>query len=108
MPLRTSRVETLRDAGLDSASAIVVTIADEDATEALVAEIRRLSPQTAVFARARDRQHAGRLLKNGASVAVPETIEGSLRLAHTILLEFGTDEDAASKQIELERFGEDA
>ncbi len=103
-----SRVETLRDAGLDSASAIVVTIADEDATEALVAEIRRLSPQTAVFARARDRQHAGRLLKNGASVAVPETIEGSLRLAHTILLEFGTDEDAASKQIELERFGEDA
>lgn len=103
-----SRVDTLREAGLGRAAAVVVTIADEEATERLTEEIHRLSPMMPVLARARDQLHAERLVEMGASIAVPETIEGSLRLAHTILIEYGTDEDVANRQIDLMRRGEEA
>lgn len=98
-----SRLEVLRDAGLDKASAVVVTIANKDATETLTNEIRRLAPRLPIFVRARDVKHADKLLENGANVAVPETIEGSLRLAELLLLEFGTDGDLALRSVELER-----
>jgi len=98
-----SRLEVLRDAGLDDASAVVVTIADKHATEALTHEIRRLAPHLPILARARDGAHADKLIEDGANVAVPETIEGSLRLAELVLLEFGTDGDVALRSVELER-----
>ena len=103
-----ARLETLREAGLSRAAVVVITIGDEKATELLATEIHRVSPLMTVLARARDRQHARRLIEAGANGAVPETIEGSWRLAHTILLELGTDEEVANRQIELERFGEES
>ncbi|WP_338240430.1 cation:proton antiporter domain-containing protein [Aurantiacibacter hainanensis] len=102
-----ARLETLREAHLDRAAAVAITIGDEQATEMLAAEIHRRWPLVKILARARDADHARKLLELGANVAVPETIEGSLRLAHTILLEVGTDEETASRQIDLERFGEE-
>lgn len=102
-----ARLETLREANLDHATAVVITIGNEEATELLAEEIHRHAPLVTILARARDAAHAHKLLKLGANVAVPETIEGSLRLARTILLEVGTDEEVASRQIELERFGDE-
>lgn len=110
-PLRlgdASRLDVLRAAGLGSASAIVVTIGDMAATQALTGEIRRHGPGLAIFARARDAEHAGKLLEEGANVAVPETIEGSLRLAELLLAEFGTEGDVAARAVELERPLKDA
>lgn len=110
-PLRlgdASRLDVLRAAGLASASAIVVTIGDMAATQALTGEIRRHGPGLAIFARARDADHAGKLLEEGANVAVPETIEGSLRLAELLLAEFGTEGDVAARAVELERPLKDA
>lgn len=98
-----SLLPILRDAGLDRASAIVVTIADEEATEHLTAEVKRIAPRLPIFARARNQKHAKRLLDHGATRAVPETTEGSLRLAELLLIESGSDEDTASRRIELER-----
>ena len=71
-PLRlgdASRLDVLRAAGLGSASAVVVTIGDMAATQALTGEIRRHGPGLAIFARARDADHAGKLLEEGANVA---------------------------------------
>ena len=56
-----------------------------------------------ILARARNRAHAKRLLEHGATMAVPETTEGSLRLAELLLIESGTDEETAGRRIELER-----
>lgn len=98
-----SRLDTLRAAGLDRAAAVVVTIADEEATENLTSEIHRIAPLLPIFARARDTAHAQRLLEKGASVAIPETVEGSLRLAQTLLTEFGIDEELASQSIRAMR-----
>ncbi|KPQ20683.1 MAG: Kef-type potassium/proton antiporter, CPA2 family, partial [Porphyrobacter sp. HL-46] len=52
--------------------------------------------------------HAEKLLEDGANFAVPETIEGSLRLAELLLVEFGTDCDVANRYVELERPLKDA
>ncbi|WP_162627635.1 cation:proton antiporter [Erythrobacter sp. KY5] len=98
-----SRLEVLREAGLDKAAAVVITIGDKDATEALTNEIHRLAPRLPILARARDVSHADKLLVDGAHVAVPETIEGSLRLAEMLLIEFGIDSDVANQVVELER-----
>lgn len=98
-----SRLEVLREAGLGKAAAVVITIGDKNATEALTHEIHRLAPRLPILARARDVSHADKLLVDGAHVAVPETIEGSLRLAEMLLIEFGIDSDVANQVVELER-----
>ncbi|MGB3472933.1 MAG: cation:proton antiporter [Erythrobacter sp.] len=103
-----SRLDVLHDAGLGRASSVVVTIADKEATEALTEEIRRLAPLLPVFARARDASHAARLHDLGATVAVPETVEGSLRLAELLLIESGTDDEVANRQVDFERPLEEA
>lgn len=103
-----ARVDVLRECSLDRASALVITIGDEEATEALAREIRRQAPALPIFARARDQGHADRLIDLGASFAVPETIEGSLRLAEVLLRDFGTEEAVIQRRISLERQGEDA
>ena len=105
-PLRlgdASRVEVLRGAGLARASAVVVTIGDKEATETLTGEIRRHSRGIPLFVRARDAEHADKLIEDGANVAVPETTEGSLRLAELLLIEFGTEGDTAARCVERER-----
>jgi CPA2 family monovalent cation:H+ antiporter-2 len=103
-----AQLEVLRESGLERAAAVVVTLADEDATEALAGEIHRLAPGLPIFARARDVRHAERLLDMGASFAVPETIEGSLRLAEVLLRDFGTDDAVIQRRIALERAVEEA
>ncbi|MEQ8773263.1 MAG: cation:proton antiporter [Erythrobacter sp.] len=103
-----ARLDVLRESALDRASALVITIGDEAATEALAHEVRRHAPGLPVFARARDAGHADRLVECGASFAVPETVEGSLRLAEVLLRDFGIDETVIERRIALERQGEDA
>ncbi|MEE4206124.1 MAG: cation:proton antiporter [Erythrobacter sp.] len=102
-----ARLDVLRESALDRASALVITIGDEEATEALAHEIRRHAPALPIFARARDTGHAERLLDLGASFAVPETVEGSLRLAEVLLRDFGTDEAVIQRRIALERPSEE-
>ena len=102
-----ARLDVLRESSLEQASALVITIGDEEATEALAQEIHRQAPALPIFARARDQKHADRLIDVGASFAVPETIEGSLRLAEVLLRDFGTDESVIQRRIALERHGED-
>ncbi|MDJ0977127.1 MAG: cation:proton antiporter [Erythrobacter sp.] len=98
-----SRLDVMRDAGLSKALTIAVTLADREATEHLTAELRRLAPTLPIFARARDARHASRLSELGASMAVPETVEGSLRLAELLLIETGASDEVANRCIDLER-----
>ncbi|MEM6858126.1 MAG: NAD-binding protein [Pseudomonadota bacterium] len=95
-----ARLDVLEHAGLATAAALVVTIGDTQAVEGLTHAIRRLAPALPILARARDDAHADRLLEGGANVAVPETTEGSLRLAEMLLMEYGTDEELAIRQVD--------
>lgn len=84
-----ARPEFLRRCGLAEALALVVTMDNTEGAEAVVGLARTLSPTLAIVARARDARHAQRLYELGATDAVPETVEASLQLSETILVEIG-------------------
>jgi CPA2 family monovalent cation:H+ antiporter-2 len=84
-----SRVEFLLRCGLDSASAVVVTMDNAVAVEAVVAAARQARPQMVIAARARDARQAARLYELGATEAVPETVEASLQLSEALLVDLG-------------------
>ncbi|SLN35255.1 monovalent cation:proton antiporter-2 (CPA2) family protein [Oceanibacterium hippocampi] len=98
-----SRTALLRQAHVETASAIVVTIDDPEASEHVVRAVRRHWPAVPVYARARDRQHAKRLLALGATDVVPETTEASLQLGFQILNGLGVPEEVSLKRIDIER-----
>ncbi len=74
---------------LESARAIVVTMSDQTAVNALVANARAVRPDLQIIARARDARHAAHLYGLGATAAVPETIEASLQLSEAVLVDMG-------------------
>ena len=74
----------------------------------VVAAARRHWPDLVIYARARDRAHAARLIARGASHAIPETIEASLQLGEMVLMGVGVPDAAARRLIEARRQAEQA
>jgi CPA2 family monovalent cation:H+ antiporter-2 len=84
-----SRTEFLMRIGLADARAAVVTMDAFEAAEAVVAAARQARPDMVIVARARDARQAGRLYELGATEAVPETVEASLQLSESLLVDLG-------------------
>ena len=84
-----ARAAFLRACGAEEATILVVTVDQPEKVDAIVAEARSVNPDLRVIVRARDETHAQHLYKAGASEAVPETIEASLQLAESVLVESG-------------------
>lgn len=84
-----TQLELLRRLHLDTARALVVTLDNPDASDALVAAARAERQDLLIVARARDARHAAHLYRTGASHAVPETIEASLQLSEAVLVDVG-------------------
>jgi CPA2 family monovalent cation:H+ antiporter-2 len=79
----------LRQVGVASARALVVTMDDRRGVDELVAAARAERPDLLIVARARDAAHAAHLYHVGASDAVPETVEASLQLSEAVLVDIG-------------------
>jgi CPA2 family monovalent cation:H+ antiporter-2 len=94
-----SRREILERASAKRARAFVVTLSGAEATERMVAEILKLRPRAVIFARAKDGEHAARLIRLGAAAAIPETVEASLQLAGRLLEMLDFHEDVAIQRI---------
>jgi CPA2 family monovalent cation:H+ antiporter-2 len=84
-----TQIALLRRVHLDTARALVVTLDDTAAADALVAGARAERADLLIVARARDAEHAAHLYRAGASDAVPETIEASLQLSEAVLVDVG-------------------
>jgi CPA2 family monovalent cation:H+ antiporter-2 len=84
-----SRIELLRRLHIETASALVVTMNDHAAIDHLVAAARAERNDLLIVARARDARHAAHLYAVGATDAVPETIEASLQLSESVLIDLG-------------------
>jgi CPA2 family monovalent cation:H+ antiporter-2 len=84
-----TRPELLRNCGIETARALVVTMDAPRANEAVVEATRRLRPDITLVARARDAQHASKLYDLGVTDAVPETFEASLQLSEAVLVDLG-------------------
>lgn len=79
----------LKACGIETASAVVVTMDAPAKVDEVVATARALRPDMTLIARARDAGHAARLYRLGATDAVPEAIEASLQLAENTLVDLG-------------------
>ena len=103
-----SRPDLLREVGVDQAVAVVVTMDNPQAAERVVAAIHRHWPDLAIYARARDREHAARLIAQGARHVVPEIMDASLQLGEMVLMGAGVPDEAARRIIEARRQAEQA
>ncbi len=84
-----ARREFLLKCGVEQARALVVTIENAPAVEEIVRIAHEIREDLVIVARARDARHATTLYRLGASDAIPETIEASLQLAETVLVDVG-------------------
>jgi CPA2 family monovalent cation:H+ antiporter-2 len=84
-----ARPEFLRRVGLATARALVVTMDQPSAVEAVVSVARAERPKLTIVARARDASQASKLYELGVTDAVPETIEASLQLSEAVLVDIG-------------------
>ena len=83
-----ARPDFLMRCGLDTAPALVVTMDSPEGAEAVVATARQLRPDLeVVVARAATLATPAHLYELGATDAVPETIEASLRLSRALLVD---------------------
>ncbi len=92
-----SRIELLRAAGADRARALVLALDDVEASVRAAESIRRHYPGLPIYARARNRQHAHRLMDIGVRVIVRETFDSSLNLGEQLLTGLGWSTDAAHR-----------
>ena len=93
-----SRGDLLRAAQVDKAEIFIVATDDPEANIRTARMVRRMYPHLKVFARARNRQHAFRLMDLGAQT-VRETFHSSLVLARRVLEQLGMDDELAAQRI---------
>ena len=90
-----SRLELLRAAHADNAEIFVLAIDDVDASVRTAELIRKHFPHLKIFARARNRQHAFRLMDLGVHYHVRETLASSLEMSVQVLEALGLSEHKA-------------
>lgn len=98
-----TRLDVLRAAGADTARVLVVALSDMDATFRVAELAKRQFPQLAVYARARNRRHAHRLMELGIAGIVRETYFSSLRLSEMVLAGLELGEEEAHRTVQLFR-----
>ncbi|QQN73849.1 cation:proton antiporter [Croceicoccus sp. YJ47] len=74
---------------ISEASAVILTMDEPVLAATLVKKLRAAHPQMPILARARDSAHAAELYRAGATDAVPETLESSLQLSESVLVNMG-------------------
>ena len=84
-----ARAEMLDKLRLGHARALILTMDDPVLSVRVTKRVRGWVPDLPIIARARDTDHAAQLYQAGASDAVPETLESSLQLAETALVDLG-------------------
>jgi glutathione-regulated potassium-efflux system protein KefB len=84
-----SRLDLLRAAKADKAKVFVLAIDDIEASIRTAQAVQQHFPNLTIFARARNRQHAYRLLDLGIKHVMRETFSSSLEMTGDILQELG-------------------
>ena len=90
-----SRSELLRAAGVEQAELFVLAVQDEAASLRIARAVRELAPELRIIARARNRQHAYKLMELGIRDVVRDTFDSSLRAAGNVLRGLGFSEGQA-------------
>lgn len=94
-----SRLDLLRAAKADKAKVLVLAIDDVDASIRTAETVVKNFPHLKIYARARNRQHAYRLMDLGVTMLRRETLLSSLDLAREVLIGLGMAEAEAEKTV---------
>jgi CPA2 family monovalent cation:H+ antiporter-2 len=78
--------EMLAKAGIDTASALVISFSDPSTSIGILRSVRRLRPHLPVLVRTQDDARIKELQDAGATDVVPETFEASLMLVSHVLM----------------------
>jgi voltage-gated potassium channel Kch len=103
-----SRLELLRAAHAENAEVIVLAIDDVEASVRTVELVRKHFPHLTVLARARNRQHAFRLMDLGVHYNIRETLGSSLELSVEVLKALGLSELKANETVQRFRAHDEA
>jgi len=98
-----AKLQFLMSAGLDRASAVVVTYLDSASAFRVLALAKEHAPQVPVVVRTKDDQELAKFQAAGASEVVPETIEGSLMLATHALALVGVPMKRVIRMVQAQR-----
>jgi len=94
-----SRGQTLEHAGINNASAMVITFPEVGSSEIIARTARELCRDIPLFVRTRDDRHLEQLLESGATEVVPDTIESSMMLAQHTLGTLGQDQASIDEML---------
>ncbi|QEP44457.1 potassium transporter KefB [Ectothiorhodospiraceae bacterium BW-2] len=95
--------DILHAAGIDRASALVVTFHDYHLAHHITATARQSAPHLMIVARTYDDHHFDELIAAGANDVVPESLEASLMLATHTLHHLGVEREEIDTLIESTR-----
>ena len=95
-----SRFDVLRSVGAERSRMIIVTLDEPQQTQRLVQIIRQHYPSLPIHVRARDRAHCEDLRARGATTAISETLEASLRLGEYALTGSGVPKKKSEQVID--------
>jgi len=98
-----SRPEVLEAAQTDKARAFVLAIDDVEASMRAAEIVKARYPHVPIYARARDRAHAYRLLDLGVAAIRRETFLASLDLTRLLMLGLGYSDRVASRTVQTFR-----
>lgn len=100
-----TRVSILEKAGLPTARALVVTVADAQAVRQIVSQVHAFRPELYVLARTRYVAELDTLYRLGAHQVIPEEFETSIEIFAHVLHEFAVPDNVVEQQVTLIRAG---
>jgi monovalent cation:proton antiporter-2 (CPA2) family protein len=103
-----SRLELLRAAHAENAEVFVLAIDDVDASVRTAELIRKHFPHLKIFARARNRQHAFRLMDLSVRYTIRETLGSSLEMSVQVLESLGLSKSKAVETVHRFRAHDEA
>ncbi len=103
-----ARPELLRAARVGDARVFVLAIDDVEHSVRVARTVRKLYPHVKIIARARNRQHAFKLMDLGIDFIIRETLHGALSMTQKVLEELGLDSATASERVERFRAFDEA
>ncbi|HEX7815595.1 monovalent cation:proton antiporter-2 (CPA2) family protein [Dyella sp.] len=95
-----ARADLLRAAQADKAEVFVLATDDPDANLRIARLVRRQYPHLKIVARARNRQHAFRLMDLGVEMPVRETFYSSLKMTRMTLESLGLSSELATDRVD--------
>ena len=103
-----SRLELLRAAHAENAEVFVLAIDDVEASVRTAELIRKHFPHLKIFARARNRQHAFRLMDLEVRYSIRETLVSSLEMSVQVLESLGSSKSKANETVHQFRLHDEA